>query len=72
MPQRRSGRTRITDPAALPDLPTIAESGVPGYGSGVWYGVLAPRAARLHLTQKVRGGGRAMSSLRYGRHPVVR
>ena len=28
--------------SALPDLPTIAESGVPGYDSGVWYGLLAP------------------------------
>jgi tripartite-type tricarboxylate transporter receptor subunit TctC len=46
----RSGRIRALAvstarrPAALPDLPTIAESGVPGYDSGVWYGVLAPAA----------------------------
>ncbi len=26
----------------LPDLPTIAESGVPGYQVEIWYGVLAP------------------------------
>jgi len=26
----------------LPDLPTVAESGLPGYESGYWYGVLAP------------------------------
>ena len=26
----------------LPDLPTIAESGVPGYEASVWYGVVAP------------------------------
>ena len=26
----------------LPDLPTIAESGVPGYEFGAWYAVLAP------------------------------
>lgn len=26
----------------LPQLPTIAESGVPGYDVGIWYGVLAP------------------------------
>jgi tripartite-type tricarboxylate transporter receptor subunit TctC len=29
------------DPA-LPDLPTIAEAGVPGYESGVWFGLMAP------------------------------
>jgi len=31
--------------AAFPDLPTIAESGVPGYDAGTWTGVIAP--ARL-------------------------
>lgn len=29
--------------ALLPSLPTIAESGVPGYEADTWYGVLAPR-----------------------------
>ncbi|MBI4194999.1 MAG: tripartite tricarboxylate transporter substrate binding protein [Betaproteobacteria bacterium] len=44
----RSGRVRglaVTTakrPAAIPDLPTIAEAGVPGYDSGVWYSILAP------------------------------
>jgi tripartite-type tricarboxylate transporter receptor subunit TctC len=28
---------------ALPEIPTIAEAGVPGYDSGVWYALLAPR-----------------------------
>jgi tripartite-type tricarboxylate transporter receptor subunit TctC len=27
---------------ALPDLPTVAESGLPGYEAGVWVGYLAP------------------------------
>jgi tripartite-type tricarboxylate transporter receptor subunit TctC len=27
---------------ATPDLPTIADSGVPGYDVGSWYGLLAP------------------------------
>jgi tripartite-type tricarboxylate transporter receptor subunit TctC len=29
-------------PLAAPDLPTIAESGLPGYDVGSWYGVFAP------------------------------
>ena len=39
---------------ALPEVPTIAEAGVPGYESGVWYALLAPRGTpqavikRLH------------------------
>jgi tripartite-type tricarboxylate transporter receptor subunit TctC len=34
-----SGPKRV---AALPDVPTVAESGVPGYSALQWYGVLAP------------------------------
>jgi tripartite-type tricarboxylate transporter receptor subunit TctC len=30
--------------AALPDLPTVAEAGVPGYESGVWFGIMVPAA----------------------------
>lgn len=29
--------------AALPEVPTVAESGLPGYEFTTWYGVLAPR-----------------------------
>jgi tripartite-type tricarboxylate transporter receptor subunit TctC len=34
-----TGAQRSSD---LPDLPTVAEAGVPNYVSGIWYGVLAP------------------------------
>ena len=34
-----SGKTRSP---ALPDVPTIAESGVPGYEADNWYGIFAP------------------------------
>ncbi len=27
----------------IPDVPSIAESGVPGYDAAVWFGLLAPR-----------------------------
>ena len=30
--------------SALPDLPTMQESGIPGYEFSSWYGLLAPRA----------------------------
>jgi len=39
---------------ALPELPTVAEAGLPGYEAAAWYGVLAPAGtpkaiiARLH------------------------
>lgn len=34
--------TAATRAAALPDVPTIAESGVSGYAAEVWFGVFAP------------------------------
>ncbi len=60
MPHIRSGRLRglgITSSArnaVVPEIPTVAEAGLPGYESVQWYGVLAPAktpkeiVARLH------------------------
>jgi tripartite-type tricarboxylate transporter receptor subunit TctC len=48
LPQVRGGKLRAIAMtgtkrlAAMPDLPTVAESGVPGYEAASWYGVLAP------------------------------
>jgi tripartite-type tricarboxylate transporter receptor subunit TctC len=44
----RSGKLRalattgVKRAAALPDLPTMAEAGVPGYQSGAWFGLAVP------------------------------
>ena len=40
------------DPA-LPDLPTIAEAGVAGYESGVWFGLMAPAATPKDVIAKL-------------------
>jgi tripartite-type tricarboxylate transporter receptor subunit TctC len=60
MPHVKSGKlaavavTSSRRSRALPDLPAIAEAGVPGYEASTWYGVLAPARtpaaviARLH------------------------
>ena len=60
MPHVKSGKlvpiavTSLKRSQALPDVPTIAESGVPGYEASTWYGLLAPAhspdaaIARLH------------------------
>ena len=37
----------------LPDVPTIAESGVAGYDTSVWYGLLAPAATSRAIVSKV-------------------
>ena len=48
MPHIRSGRLRplgitsSTRSSVAPDIPTIAEAGLPGYESVQWYGMLAP------------------------------
>jgi tripartite-type tricarboxylate transporter receptor subunit TctC len=39
---RALGVTTATRAPVLPDVPTIAEAGVPGYDTGVWWGFLAP------------------------------
>jgi tripartite-type tricarboxylate transporter receptor subunit TctC len=41
---RALGVTALKRAPGLPVLPTIAESGLPGYEFTSWYGVLAPRA----------------------------
>ena len=49
-PLIKQGRIRVlgvTSPkrsAALPQVPTVAEAGVPGYATTTWYGLLAPAA----------------------------
>jgi tripartite-type tricarboxylate transporter receptor subunit TctC len=39
---RALGVTTAMRPKALPNIAPIAEAGVPGYDSGVWYALLAP------------------------------
>jgi len=41
---RALGVTSLKRAALLPDVPTIAEAGVPGFESIQWYGMLAPAA----------------------------
>jgi tripartite-type tricarboxylate transporter receptor subunit TctC len=38
---------------ALPDVPTIAEAGVPGYEAAAWYGVLAPAGTPRAIVTKL-------------------
>jgi tripartite-type tricarboxylate transporter receptor subunit TctC len=46
-----SSRERV---AALPDLPTIAESGYPDYSATVWYGAVAPAGVPAQVAQTIR------------------
>ena len=59
VPHVRSGRLRAlastgaTRSPALPDLPTIAESGVPGYEASLWYGFLGPARIPNEIVQRL-------------------
>jgi tripartite-type tricarboxylate transporter receptor subunit TctC len=39
--------------AALPDLPTIAESGLPGYAATTWYGLYAPKGTPAAIVNRL-------------------
>ena len=59
LPYIKSGKLRAIattgvkrDPA-LPDLPTIAEAGVKGYASGVWFGLAAPAGTPTEVIAKL-------------------
>jgi tripartite-type tricarboxylate transporter receptor subunit TctC len=39
--------------SALPELPTVAESGVPGYEVSAWFGIFAPAGVPQPVTQRL-------------------
>ena len=59
LPHAKSGKLRILGVASaqrlrqLPDIPTIAESGVPGFEATQWYGILAPAATPKDVVAKL-------------------
>ena len=61
MPQIRAGRLRplgITSAVRspiVPDLPTVAEAGLPGYESVQWYGMLAPARTPRDIITRLHG-----------------
>ena len=65
LPQIQAGRMRALAVTSLkrttafskvmPDLPTVAESGVPGYEAGTWWGVLAPAKTPRPIITKLHG-----------------
>ena len=59
LPHILSGKLRalaLTSPkrlAAMPDLPTIAESGIPGYDVQQWWGIVAPSGISKEILKKI-------------------
>ena len=58
-PHARSGKLRLVAAATaqrivgLPDLPTIAESGVPGYEAGTWFALVGPPAMPRDVVTRI-------------------
>jgi tripartite-type tricarboxylate transporter receptor subunit TctC len=58
-PQADAGKVRLIAVTSakryptLPDVPTIAESGVPGYESGFWYGLFVPGGTPRAVVMKL-------------------
>jgi tripartite-type tricarboxylate transporter receptor subunit TctC len=59
LPNVRAGRLRalavttLVRSPALPDLPTIAESGLPGFDLTTWFGVMAPAGTSPEIVTKL-------------------
>jgi tripartite-type tricarboxylate transporter receptor subunit TctC len=59
LPQIQAGKLRALATAGakrsalLPDLPTVAEAGVPGYAIGSWWGLVAPAGTPAAIVQRV-------------------
>jgi tripartite-type tricarboxylate transporter receptor subunit TctC len=59
LPHIKSGKLRalaVTSAkrsVALPDVPTVAEAGLPGYDSTQWYGVLAPAGTPREIVSRL-------------------
>lgn len=60
LPQVTTGKVRALGaagaarPSALPDVPTIAEQGVPGFDASSWYGLVAPAKTPEPVLAKLR------------------
>jgi tripartite-type tricarboxylate transporter receptor subunit TctC len=50
---RPLGVTTAVRSPVLPDVPTIAEAGLPGFDTGVWWGLLGPGGLPPDITAKL-------------------
>ena len=47
--------TGSTRPSALPNVPTVAEAGYPGYEAMTWISLVAPKGMKRELVDKLNG-----------------
>jgi tripartite-type tricarboxylate transporter receptor subunit TctC len=59
LPQVKAGKIRALAVStakrsrAVPEIPTVAEAGVPGYDSGAWFGLLAPAGTPKDIVNRL-------------------
>ncbi len=59
LPQVKAGKLRgiamtgAKRSPAMPDIPTVAESGVPGYETGSWYGIVVPARTPRSIVERL-------------------
>ena len=77
MPHVKSGRLRLlasTDArriAAMPDLPTIAESGVAGFSTNGWNGLMAPAGTPKDVIRTINAAVAAIIKSPYGTERIL-
>jgi tripartite-type tricarboxylate transporter receptor subunit TctC len=70
LPQVRAGRLRalaVTSARRIqaePDLPTVAEAGVPGYETTLWHGLIGPKGLPAAVVEKIHAEVARVLSLR--------
>jgi tripartite-type tricarboxylate transporter receptor subunit TctC len=59
LPQIKAGKLKVLATtgerrtAVLPDVPTVAESGYPGYAIGVWFAMFAPTGTPKDIVERL-------------------
>ena len=65
-PHARTGKLKMIAAATperlarLPDLPTVAEGGVPGYEAGTWFGLMGPPKLPADITNRIHADAKAV------------
>ena len=76
LPQIRAGKLRAVAVTSaqrtpqLPDVPSVAESGVPGFESTIAWGVLAPRGTPAPVLEEIHAGIARITATREFRERV--
>jgi tripartite-type tricarboxylate transporter receptor subunit TctC len=75
--QVRAGKLRplavggVTRSPALPEVPTVAEAGIPEYFSGTWYGLMVPKGTPREIVVRLNAATRTTMELRETREQIL-